>query len=233
MTREWGAQIALCVAAYLYGSIPFVYLIGRGRGVDLRQHGSGNLGGSNLWVAAGAGRGLLGWLGDASKGYTPVALGRRLGVDERACRLAGVCGLAGQCWPIFLRFRGGRGISAFLGAALASDRPAWRITLLPMIGGALWRVAPLLGQGGLAGRLRATRSRSMPRGCALGVLAYPLAVARRTQDAHSLGAAPLLLAATVVVRRLTAPLPDDSTAGPGRRPAALLYRLLYDRNTKD
>lgn len=240
MATKWGSRrpresgpIGLCLVSYLYGSIPIVYLLGRGRGVDLRQRGSGNVGGSNLWAAAGAIRGLLGWLADASKGYVPVALGRRLGVDERACQIAGVFGLAGQCWPLFLRFQGGRGISAFLGAALAGDRHAWRVALLPMIGGSLWRLMPLMaGRRQLTSRLRTTRSRAVPLGCALGVLAYPIAVARRTRGPSAHGPAPLLLAATVGVRRLTAPLPDDDDAGPARRAAALVYRLLYDRNTR-
>ena len=234
MASDGRGPIALYLAAYLYGSIPVVYLLGRGRGIDLRRRGSGNVGGSNLWATAGTAYGLLGWLADASKGYVPVRLARRLGMDEGVCRIAGVCGLAGQCWPLFLRFRGGRGISAFLGAALAIDRRAWRVALLPMIGGTLWRLAPLMaGRGTLTRRLRTTRSRAVPLGCALGVLAYPIAVARGTRGRHTPGPAPLLLAGIVAVRRLTAPLPDDATAGPVRQPTALLYRLLYDRNTKD
>jgi acyl phosphate:glycerol-3-phosphate acyltransferase len=97
---------ACCFGAYLYGSLPVVYLLGRQRNVDLHQVGSGNVGSANLWAAGSRARGALGWIADASKGLLPIAMARRLGCDERTAELAGVCGVAGQCWPVFLRFNG-------------------------------------------------------------------------------------------------------------------------------
>ena len=95
--------------------------------------------------------------------------------------MAGVCGVAGQCWPIFLRFNGGRGISAFVGAASQIDRASWIVSLLPMIGGSLWRVVLLLGRRdrSAGSRLRASRSKAVPLGCALGVAAFPVACTAR------------------------------------------------------
>ncbi|MCA1599848.1 MAG: glycerol-3-phosphate acyltransferase [Chloroflexi bacterium] len=92
--------VAACLAGYLYGSLPFVYLLGRRHGTDLHGVGSGNVGSANLWASTGTAYGALGWILDASKGGLPVALGRRLGCTESWVALAGVCGVAGQCWPL-------------------------------------------------------------------------------------------------------------------------------------
>jgi hypothetical protein len=185
----------------------------------------------------GALRGVVGWLADASKGLLPIALCRRLGAGDIA-DLAGVCGVAGQCWPVFLRFEGGRGISAFVGASFMMDRAAWAAALVPLAGGSAWRVAAVLARGvpsgdpplgprSALGQVRATRSKSVPLGCLLGVATFALRSWRSARTAS----APLLLALVIVLRRVTAAHPDDATCGPAVRPAALLYRLLYDRNT--
>jgi hypothetical protein len=240
------------VGAYLYGSLPFVYLLGRQRNVDLHRVGSGNVGSTNLWAAGGHVRGAIGWIADASKGLVPIALARRLGCDERTAELAGVCGVAGQCWPVFLRFNGGRGISAFVGASLLIDRAAWVTALVPMVAGSLWRLGRRRSH---ADRLQVRRSKSVPLGCVVGTLTFPLACWTRyagRRDAcraargwpasptageagqcpqGTMAWAPGLLTLVILLRRLTAPLPDDATCGPAVRPQALVYRLLYDRNT--
>jgi len=225
--------LAACLAGYLYGSLPFVYLLGRRHGTDLHGVGSGNVGSANLWAASGTAYGALGWVLDASKGGLPVALGRRLGCTGAWAACAGVCGVAGQCWPLFLRFNGGRGVSAFIGAAFMIDRARWTVALLPFIAGGLWRAAPLAPWRDHSGgpTLRTSRGKSVPLGCAAGVVTFavtPLLDKRRLQGTVL---APLLLAAVVLLRRATAPLPDDATCGPRVYPGALLYRLLYDRNT--
>lgn len=220
------------LAAYLYGSFPFVHLLARQRGVDLRRTGSGAVGGSNLWAATGTMRGIAGWLADASKGVLPVVLGRRLGYSESVSQYSALFGLAGQCWPVTLGFNGGRGISTFLGAMLAIDRVTWRRTLVPLIGGSLWRVARLLILGGLAGsQLRTSRSKSVPLGSFIGVVAAPVLYMARFWPARTPSYAPWLLSGCVLVRRLTARQLDDVSRDLGNRPAILLYRLLYDRNT--
>jgi len=181
----------------------------------------------------------MGWILDASKGGLPVAVGRRLGCAEPWAAFAGVCGVAGQCWPLFLRFNGGRGVSAFIGASFMIDRARWTVALLLFIAGGLWRAAPLAARRGHAAgpTLRASRGKSVPLGCAAGVVTFAASGAPWVGLVKSrrapLGArtAPLLLAAVVLLRRATAPLPDDATCGPRIYPMALLYRLLYDRNT--
>ncbi len=246
MTRAKGAwgpgrTAALWTGAYLYGSTPLVYWLGRRARVDLRAAGSGNVGATNLlqlggrWGKALA---LVGWLFDASKGALPPALALALGAPPTTAALAGVLGAAGQCWPAPLRFRGGRGISAFVGAAALMDPVAWGVSLTPMIVGSTWRV---LGKrraaGGDGQDGRPNRSRSVPLGCFVAAALFPLACGLRSVRSVRGGRisplAPLALSAVILLRRLTAALPDDAVAGPRKRPKALLYRLLYDRNTRD
>ncbi len=218
------------IIAYLYGSLPLVYFLGRQSGANLRQSGSGNVGAGNLFVVGGIKLAVIGGLFDTSKGYLPILTCRQLGYAAEVAELAGVCGVSGQCWPIFLRFNGGRGFSAFIGATFLVNRRAWAISLLPVIGGSLWRVLssfryPLRKLDSL---LKSTRSKSFPFGCFLSTLVFPLAC---YLDQRQRRLAPALLSLIILGRRLTAPLPDDTIHGPSRNKKALLYRLLYDRNT--
>jgi hypothetical protein len=235
----WLRGVGVCAAAYLYGALPLVYLLGRTRRVDLTRSGSGNVGATNLLAAGGPAVATAGWTFDASKGLVPVLAGKALGCSQTTAELAGVCGVVGQCWPVFLRFRGGRGISAYVGAASQMDREVWALALVPMIAGGLWRLGRVgrarargrHGSGTSGGQVRATRSKSVPVGCFVSVALFGgLASFRRRTEGRS-AVAPALLSAVLLLRRLTAPLPDDATNGPGIRRVALWNRLLYDRNT--
>ena len=120
------------VLAYVSGSIPSAYLAGKSRGIDLRQHGSGNLGATNVFRVLGAGIGTLVFLVDMAKGALPVLLlpphTTRVGFTPA---LAGnweltmgiVCGIAaiiGHVRPLFLGFRrGGKGVATAAGVFLA------------------------------------------------------------------------------------------------------------------
>ncbi len=224
-----------CIAAYLYGSLPLVYFLGRQSGVNLRQSGSGNVGAANLLAVGGIKRAVIGAFFDASKGWLPILTCRRLGYAEEVAELAGACGVAGQCWPIFLRFNGGRGLSAFLGASYLVNRRACLISLSLITGGFLWRIFssfsfPLRK---LIDQLKSTHSKSAPFGCLLGTLAFPLACYIDQRHERKRQPVPLLLSLVILARRLTAPLPDDAIHGPAVNKKALLYRLLYDRNTSD
>ncbi len=127
------------IIAYLYGSIPLVYFLGRQSGENLKQSGSGNVGAANLLAAGEVKQAVIGGLFDFSKGCLPILACRQLGYTVEVAELAGVCGVVGQCWPIFLRFNGGRGLSTFIGTSLLVNRKAWVVSMLPMIAGALWR----------------------------------------------------------------------------------------------
>jgi acyl-phosphate glycerol 3-phosphate acyltransferase len=223
-------SLVIWIAAYLYGCIPFIDALARMRSVNLKDVGSGNVGATNLMSIGGARLAIVGWLFDASKGLLPVVVARRLGLSPSAAGVAGVCGAAGQCWPVTLRFSGGRGISAFIGASYAMDPMSWLVALVPFVVGSVWRLAPAVAASGprIGEELRTHRSRSVPLGSLLGVLTFPAAM-------WIFGRGPLtpavLLALLILVRRVTAPLPDDVVEGPAEESRALVYRLLYDRNT--
>ena len=103
-------HILTTILGYLLGSLPVGYLIGKLYGVDVRQHGSGRTGGTNVWRATGQLLPLLlTGLGDIAKGVLAVYLGRRLVGSELAAALAGAAAVFGHNWPIFLHFKGGAG----------------------------------------------------------------------------------------------------------------------------
>jgi len=107
------------IIGYLLGSIPFGILLTRlfGRG-DLRKVGSGNIGAANAMRAGGLRMGGLVWLSDMVKAIVAVLIGKLLGGDV----LAAWCGFAavlGHCFPIWLGFRGGKGVSCLFGILLA------------------------------------------------------------------------------------------------------------------
>ncbi|HAU31296.1 MAG TPA: acyl-phosphate glycerol 3-phosphate acyltransferase [Desulfotomaculum sp.] len=106
--------------SYLIGSIPFGFLLARVKGVDIRKQGSGNIGATNVWRNMGLLSGLLVLILDALKGVVCVLLGRYFaGGDVQY--LTAMASLAGNSWPVFLRFKGGKIIATALGVFLALD----------------------------------------------------------------------------------------------------------------
>ena len=115
--------IWLYTYSYLVGAVPTAYLIARlVKGVDLRRLGSGNVGGANLYqLAGGAWVVPLGLFEVFVKGGSPIWIGRYvLGLDQSPELLvvAPLLALAGNNWPVFLRFQGGRGVVVGLGTLL-------------------------------------------------------------------------------------------------------------------
>lgn len=109
----------LLLAAYLLGSVPFGYLIGReGAGVDVRRVGSGNVGATNVLRIAGKRPALAVLLLDLAKGCLPVLLGRVLGAPTVVLGAVAVVAVVGHVFPVFLGFRGGKGVATAIGAFL-------------------------------------------------------------------------------------------------------------------
>jgi glycerol-3-phosphate acyltransferase PlsY len=113
------------LASYLLGAIPFGYLIARARGVDIRRLGSGNIGATNVFRSVGKGWGILTFVCDALKGFAPVFfLPRIAGGGGSAGELQGVqvlcacMAIAGHNWPVYLGFKGGKGVATSTGALL-------------------------------------------------------------------------------------------------------------------
>jgi glycerol-3-phosphate acyltransferase PlsY len=121
--------VLLIVAAlsYLLGSVPFGIVITRAMGLgDIRQIGSGNIGATNVLRTGNKLAAALTLILDAGKGAIAV-IAARLMVGEDAAQIAGGFAFLGHLWPVWLGFRGGKGVATFLGTLLAL---AWPIGLL-------------------------------------------------------------------------------------------------------
>ena len=105
--------------AYLLGSLPSGYVVGKLAGVDVRTVGSGNVGATNVARAVGKGQGLLTLIADVAKGFVPVALALRWGMQPAALAMVAIAAFLGHLYPAFLRFHGGKGVATALGALLA------------------------------------------------------------------------------------------------------------------
>ena len=121
----WTAFIGFVIAAYLLGSIPFGVMIGLSFGhVDVSKVGSGNIGATNVAREVGFKWGLVTLVVDALKGFMPVALayhsiGAAVDTTEGLVGTVGMAALLGHQFPIYNRFRGGKGIATGLGVFLA------------------------------------------------------------------------------------------------------------------
>jgi len=235
VTNVW-AEIGLVLGAYLYGSIPFVWAIAKLRGINLREHGSRSISGSNLWQATGALEGIVAALGDVSKGVVPVLIGRILGFDLVVICIAGLAAVAGQCWPVFLKFFGGRGGASSFGLAVMLVPRELLIAATPFILTGLWRNVPLFltSRGFKIGeRLRFRRAPSdiVPLSMLFCFAILPLItwLSGRPEVISLAFAGAFCL---LVARRLTADVCRDFNEAPNKRVlmAVLVNRLLYDRS---
>src|SRR3990172_9853724 len=127
--------ILALLIAYLFGSIPFAQIIAKWvKGTDLHKVGSHNIGARNLTKNVGLGWGILGLLLDAAKGAAAVWVAVALGIRFPAYLLAGLAAVAGHNWPVWLRFRGGKGLATAFGTFVWLAWPAALISF------ALWLI---------------------------------------------------------------------------------------------
>ena len=122
--------------AYLVGSIPTSYLVGRLRGIDLREHGSGNLGATNTFRVLGAWAAAPVLVVDVLKGFGPAILftGWDGTADSRWAVAYGGAAIAGHVWSVFLRFRGGKGVATGAGVLLALAPVTTIVAVLVWVG---------------------------------------------------------------------------------------------------
>ena len=128
MTLCYGSAV---VIPYLIGAVPFGFLIGKMKGLDIRTQGSGNIGATNVTRVIGKNWGRLCFALDLMKGILPVLLAALLvrhgfredpyGILPSLAALSAVCG---HIYPVYLRFHGGKGISTAAGAILALNPPS-------------------------------------------------------------------------------------------------------------
>ncbi|MDE0029218.1 MAG: glycerol-3-phosphate 1-O-acyltransferase PlsY [Deltaproteobacteria bacterium] len=112
------AAIILTILSYLLGSIPAGFLVGSSSGVDVRSAGSGNIGATNVARTLGWKKGLVTLLADVAKGFLPVLAAHLLDLGPAAAASAGLAAFAGHLYPVFLGFKGGKGVATAAGVYL-------------------------------------------------------------------------------------------------------------------
>jgi glycerol-3-phosphate acyltransferase PlsY len=130
---------------YLVGSVPTGYLMGRSRGLDIRQQGSGNIGATNVWRVMGRNWGLCAFACDFLKGFLFLYLVRKLSFPEGGdwtvallLVICGLCAIIGHNYTPWLGFKGGKGIATSAGVMAALMPPVLAVSL------SLWIIATLL-----------------------------------------------------------------------------------------
>lgn len=134
------SETLVVVAGYLIGSVDFAVLVARRAGVDIYSTGSGNPGASNVARVLGKKAGATVMLGDLLKGVVAAALGEIVGGSELLGFIAGGAAVVGHCYPVYHRFRGGKGVATMVGMLL------WTIPLLGLALGVLWIVVLVVGR---------------------------------------------------------------------------------------
>ncbi|MBI4601974.1 MAG: glycerol-3-phosphate 1-O-acyltransferase PlsY [Planctomycetes bacterium] len=164
----------LLLGSYLLGSVPFAFLLGLARGVDIRKVGSGNIGATNLSRALGRRWGAAAFALDFAKGLLPALAAASLergglaslGTAGLVPALAGLAAILGHVFPVYLRFRGGKGVATTFGVMAGLS---WLSTLAA---GAVWGVLYL-----------ATRTVSVASIAAALALPAAVAVVERSRGA--------------------------------------------------
>ncbi|MDQ4127231.1 MAG: glycerol-3-phosphate 1-O-acyltransferase PlsY [Actinomycetota bacterium] len=111
-------EILLVLLGYVLGSVPTGYLVGRAFGVDVRKVGSGNIGTANVLRAAGKWAAVVTLAGDLLKGLIPVVVARLSTGNEWLIAAVAFAAVIGHCWPVFLRFKGGKAVATGAGTTI-------------------------------------------------------------------------------------------------------------------
>ncbi|MBZ0128969.1 MAG: glycerol-3-phosphate 1-O-acyltransferase PlsY [Rhodobacteraceae bacterium] len=137
LTTGAGALVLTAIAAYLLGSVPFGLVLARLMGLgNLREIGSGNIGATNVLRTGNKAAAAMTLVLDAGKGAVAVVIaGRMLGGD--AAQVAGLFAFLGHLFPVWIGFRGGKGVATFLGILLVLHFPAGLATCLTWLAVAL------------------------------------------------------------------------------------------------
>ncbi len=113
-------EALLLISAYILGSVPFGLVISKMfKNIDIRRFGSGNIGATNILRKMGARYAILVLLLDTGKGALVILAAQHLKVSPSIMLLAGFLVIVGHCFPVFLGFKGGKGVATSLGVLLA------------------------------------------------------------------------------------------------------------------
>jgi len=210
--------ILLVVGGYLMGSIPAAYLAARwSRRLDIRQYGSGNVGGANLFKVSAKWIAIPAIFFDIGKAMPAVWVAHLIGLDIAPQVAIGIAGIIGHNWPAFLRFNGGRGIATIMGVAL----------ITPLLNGLIpWSLIVFMA----IMILNVLTVRNIPVGIGIAVAAMPI-VSWGVGEPLELTLGFVAMFIIMVIRRLTVPkTPATATVTTGE---LLLNRLLFDRDIRD
>ncbi|KAJ56134.1 glycerol-3-phosphate acyltransferase [Actibacterium mucosum KCTC 23349] len=140
ITSSWSLLAVVAGLAYLLGAVPFGIVMARLFGLgDLRKIGSGNIGATNVLRTGNKLAAFLTVVLDAGKGGIAVLIARYT-VGEDAAQIAGLCAFLGHLFPVYLGFKGGKGVATFLGTLLAL---AWPVGLLAC---AAWLICAVISR---------------------------------------------------------------------------------------
>ncbi|MFC1846075.1 glycerol-3-phosphate acyltransferase [Chloroflexota bacterium] len=228
-------DILLLIVSYLIGSIPYMVLLSRAKGVDLSLDEDVHIA---MYRKVGRLAGLSGVFVDVFKGVVPVLIGFFLGFNLLIVAFAGVAAVCGQMWPVFQKFNGEKGNTTGIGVMITlcfvyGAYLAFIVCALSMLIGFLVRTVPRVMVKGqtLEDRLAFSGpvSNSLPLGMIIGFASLPL-VSWLTQHPIELTLAFLCMFLVIVVRRLTAGLTADLKEPRTGVGSILINRLLYDRS---
>jgi glycerol-3-phosphate acyltransferase PlsY len=207
----------LAVFAYLLGSVPAAYIAARlAKGIDLRRYGSGNVGSSNVFRTTSRWLAIPVFAFDTGKGYLVVWLAAIAGLEPLFQIIVGVIAVAGHNWPVFLGFKGGRGIATSLGVVLAVSPWLGLIVLAIAYGPAPFKQ---MATGVLAAVV------SLPLFSTY--LSGPLGISNSAQATWGF----VILLSLVIVRRLAQP--RASISRNLNLVEVLVNRLIFDRDIRD
>ncbi len=198
------------LGSYLAASVPVAYLTAKFlSGIDLRKHGSGNVGASNIWQSSSKAAVVPVGLAQIAQGLLGPSVAIWNGHGPATQAAAGVVTIAGHNWSPFLGFSGGRGVAQAIGVMLAISRQALAVFI----------VVSLVG----------VRLKAIPQFVGIGILSAPV-VARLTRQPPQIVSGLAAVCVLIFAKRLLA---NEPPAPDARRGAVLINRLLYDRDTRD
>jgi glycerol-3-phosphate acyltransferase PlsY len=210
--------ILLLVGGYLMGAIPTAYLVAQWRRrIDIRQYGSGNVGGANLVKVGARWMAVAVVIFDIGKAMPAVWVAQIVGLDITQQVAIGIAAVVGHNWPVFLRFSGGRGIATIMGAAL----------IVPVVNGLIpWSFIAFLA----IMIINVLTVRNIPIGIGIAVVVMPI-VSWAVGEPLEMTMGFVALFVIMVIRRLTprrAPISASVPMG-----ELLLNRFLFDRDIRD
>jgi glycerol-3-phosphate acyltransferase PlsY len=199
---------AIIAGAYVVGSLPVAYVVGRWRsGIDLRRYGSGNVGASNVWQSVSRALVVPVGLAQIGQGLLGPGIAKLAGEPESVQVAAGLAALVAHNWCPWLRFAGGRGVGVAIGFLLMMSPPALAAFIVVSLVGVVLR--------------------AVPQGVGLGIVLSPL-VAAAAGGGAAVVAGCAAMAALIALKRLLAnEWPERPSA------EVFLNRLVYDRDIRD